>query len=64
MKLKSGASFNLLVVNKYDKPSDYQGEREIEFFEKRPTVWDDTEILQGELIPMERDLIYSRLNVL
>ncbi|HEY8937812.1 MAG TPA: glycoside hydrolase family 97 N-terminal domain-containing protein [Cyclobacteriaceae bacterium] len=33
----------------YDKPSDYQGEPEIEFFEKLPTVWDDTKILQGEI---------------
>jgi len=33
----------------YDKPSDYHGEREIEFFEKLPTVWDDTKILQGEI---------------
>jgi len=33
----------------YDKPSDYQGESEIEFFEKVPTVWDDTKVLQGEI---------------
>jgi alpha-glucosidase len=31
----------------YDKPSDYQGEPEIEFFERLPTVWDDTKVLQG-----------------
>jgi alpha-glucosidase len=33
----------------YDKPSDYQSEPEIEFFEKLPTVWDETKILQGEI---------------
>jgi hypothetical protein len=33
----------------YDKPSDYQGEPEIEFFEKLPTVWDETKVLQGEI---------------
>jgi alpha-glucosidase len=32
----------------YDLPSDYKGEKEIEFFEKLPTVWDDTKILAGE----------------
>jgi hypothetical protein len=32
----------------YDKPSAYEGEREIEFFEKIPTTWDDTKVLQGE----------------
>ena len=33
----------------YDKPSNYQGETEIAFFEKVPTVWDDTKVLQGEI---------------
>jgi alpha-glucosidase len=33
----------------YDRPSDYHGEPEIEFFEKVPTVWDDTRVLQGEI---------------
>jgi alpha-glucosidase len=33
----------------YDKPSDYQGEPEVEFFERLPTVWDETRILQGEI---------------
>ena len=33
----------------YDKPSDYQGEPEIEFFERAATVWDDTKVLQGEI---------------
>lgn len=32
----------------YDKPSDYQGEPEVEFFEKIPAVWDDTRVLVGE----------------
>ena len=31
----------------YDKPSDYKGEPEIEFFERVPTTWDDTKVLQG-----------------
>ena len=33
----------------YDKPSDYQDEPEIEFFEKVPTVWDETMVVQGEI---------------
>jgi alpha-glucosidase len=33
----------------YDKPSDYQGEPEIEFFEHVPTVWDTTRVLCGEI---------------
>lgn len=32
----------------YDKAADYQGEPEIEFFEKVPTVWDDTKVLGGK----------------
>lgn len=32
----------------YDRPSYYQGEPEIEFLEKVPTVWDDTKVLFGE----------------
>ena len=31
----------------YDKPAMYEGEPEIEFFEKVPTVWDETKVLQG-----------------
>lgn len=31
----------------YDKAADYQGEAEIEFFAKVPTVWDDTRVLSG-----------------
>lgn len=33
----------------YDKPGDYQGEPEIEFFENVPTVWDDTRVVGGEI---------------
>ena len=33
----------------YDKPSDYQNEPEIEFFERIPTVWDDTRVLNGQI---------------
>jgi alpha-glucosidase len=33
----------------YDKPSDYYGEPEIEFFEHLPTVWDTTTVVLGEI---------------
>lgn len=33
----------------YDQASDYQGEPEIEFFDKVPTVWDDTKVLDGRI---------------
>lgn len=33
----------------YDKPTDYHGEPEIEFFEKVPTTWDETRVVQGEI---------------
>jgi len=33
----------------YDKPSDYHGEPEVEFFEHLPTVWDTTKVLLGEI---------------
>lgn len=33
----------------YDRPSLYQGEPEIEFFQKVPTVWDDTKVINGEI---------------
>ena len=33
----------------YDKPSDYKGEPEVEFFEKVPTTWDETRVVQGEI---------------
>ena len=33
----------------YDKPSDYHGEPEIEFFRHVPTVWDDTKVINGKI---------------
>jgi len=33
----------------YDAAADYGGEPEIEFFEKTPTVWDETRVLKGEI---------------
>ncbi len=33
----------------YDKPSDYHGEPEVEFFRELPTVWDETRVLNGEI---------------
>ena len=33
----------------YDRPSDYNGEPEVEFFRQVPTVWDDTKVLAGEI---------------
>ncbi|USN98176.1 MAG: glycoside hydrolase family 97 catalytic domain-containing protein [Phycisphaeraceae bacterium] len=33
----------------YDRPEAYQGEPEIEFFERVPTTWDDTRVIQGEI---------------
>jgi alpha-glucosidase len=33
----------------YDKPSDYHGEPEVEFFEDLPTVWDTTRVVLGEI---------------
>jgi alpha-glucosidase len=33
----------------YDKPSDYQGEPEVEFFDHLPTVWDTTRVVSGEI---------------
>lgn len=33
----------------YDGPNCYQGEPEIEFWDKMPTTWDDTKVLQGEI---------------
>lgn len=32
----------------YDSPAQYNGEPEIEFFDKVKTVWDDTKVLSGE----------------
>jgi alpha-glucosidase len=33
----------------YDQPSAYRGEPEIEFFDNIKTVWDDTNVLDGEI---------------
>ncbi len=33
----------------YDKPSDYQGEPEVEFFDHLPTVWDTTKVMFGDI---------------
>lgn len=33
----------------YDKPSDFQNEPEMKFFEQLPTVWDDTRVVKGEI---------------
>jgi len=33
----------------YDKPADYQGEPEMEFFEHLPTVWDTTVVVLGDI---------------
>ena len=33
----------------YDKPSDSQDEPELEFFDRVPTVWDDTKVIHGEI---------------
>lgn len=33
----------------YDEAADYTGEKEIEFFAKVPTVWDDSKILAGDI---------------
>ncbi|SDT36606.1 alpha-glucosidase [Mucilaginibacter mallensis] len=32
----------------YDKPSDYHNEPELEFWNKIPTTWDETKVIQGE----------------
>jgi alpha-glucosidase len=33
----------------YDRPSDYKGEPELEFWDAIPTKWDDTKVIQGEI---------------
>ena len=33
----------------YDKPEDSQDEPELEFFDRVPTVWDDTRVIDGEI---------------
>ncbi|MDR0543104.1 MAG: glycoside hydrolase family 97 catalytic domain-containing protein [Dysgonamonadaceae bacterium] len=39
----------LQFVYWYDKPSDSRDEPELEFFDRVPTVWDDTKVIQGEI---------------
>lgn len=33
----------------YDRPSDSRDEPELEFFDRVPTVWDETKVLQGKI---------------
>ncbi|MDP4274953.1 MAG: glycoside hydrolase family 97 C-terminal domain-containing protein, partial [Bacteroidota bacterium] len=33
----------------YDKPSDYHGEPELEFWDAIPATWDDTKVICGEI---------------
>jgi alpha-glucosidase len=33
----------------YDRPAQYRGEPEVDFFERVPTAWDDTRVLQGTI---------------
>ncbi|MBC8097011.1 MAG: glycoside hydrolase family 97 catalytic domain-containing protein [Akkermansiaceae bacterium] len=33
----------------YDKPTDYRGEPEVEFFRRVPTIWDETKVVNGEI---------------
>lgn len=33
----------------YDRPSQYRGEPEIEFFREVPTVWDETRVIHGRI---------------
>ncbi|PGH38713.1 MAG: alpha-glucosidase [Candidatus Nephrothrix sp. EaCA] len=57
MKTTSGHQLALAVVLYsplqflywYDKPEDSQDEPELEFFDRVPTVWDDTKVLEGEI---------------
>ncbi|MDQ0062970.1 hypothetical protein [Paenibacillus harenae] len=54
----------------YDKPSDWNGEEEIEFWEQIPVTWDESigisgeigEVVQDELTPVTENLIRRRLN--
>lgn len=39
----------LQSIGWYDRPSDYQGEPELEFFRHLPTVWHDTKVVAGEI---------------
>lgn len=38
----------LMTLFWYDRPSFYSGEKEVEFFETLPTVFDDTKVISGE----------------
>jgi alpha-glucosidase len=57
MKTTSGHQLALAVVFYsplqflywYDLPEDSKDEPELEFFDKVPTVWDDTKVLNGEI---------------
>jgi alpha-glucosidase len=57
MKTTSGHQLALAVVFYsplqflywYDKPEDSKDEPELEFFDRVPTVWDDTKVLDGEI---------------
>ncbi len=33
----------------YDRPAQYRGEPELEFFQRVPTVWDQTRVIRGEI---------------
>ncbi len=33
----------------YDKPEDYEGEPELQFWDEIPTVWDNTKVINGEI---------------
>ncbi len=33
----------------YDRPDEYQGEKEIRLFENLPTVWDETKVIDGQI---------------
>ena len=33
----------------YDRPQQFQGEPELEFFKRVPTTWDETRVVQGEI---------------
>ncbi len=33
----------------YDRPQQYRGEPEVEFFRELPTVWDESKVIQGEI---------------
>ncbi len=39
----------LQYMDWYDKPSESQDEPELEFFDRVPTVWDDTKVIHGEI---------------